>query len=190
MLKAIRIILLGVLLLFLCLCKAVWINTSKDNDSSVATSVGQLKIQPTDISGWQDDNASPPYAIFTSATLREAIDGGDGDFINHGGLIAGGIQSMMGANGKRIRSFSMDYGDQETALWYFQNLTSSITVRIHIPNYSDSIAVFDAGGGGTYTVFAYFKKFFFKLQLTSFQDESDALETAALFLDIYSSKIY
>ena len=188
MLKAIRIILLGVLLLFLCLCKAVWINTSKDNDSSVATSVGQLMLTTADVTGWQQ--AGQPFAIFSAATLNQALDGGDIPYIQNGGLIAVGIQEMTGSGGKQVELFCIDYGAEATAFSYFQTWTVQLTVPKKIPNYNDSLAVFESTGGGTAKVYAHFKKFYIEFRLSGFQDESDALETASLFLDIYASRIY
>ena len=136
MLKAIRNILWCMFLLSLCLCKAVWINTSKDNDSSVATSVDQLMLTSANATGWQPTGS--PYAIYTAATLNQYLDGGDVPYIQNGGLINAGIQSMASGS-KMVEFFCMDYGDQATAYSYFQTWVSTLTVTKKIPNYIATI---------------------------------------------------
>jgi len=185
MVKGIWNVLLCMFLLSFCTCKTIWINTSKDNDSSGANSVSQLEIMPTDVTGWQQ--VAPPWSIISASNLHTVMDGGDILYIqNH--VIEAGIQYLQGPNSKQIQTYCMDFGNQINSHQMFLDQKQTAPVILNIPNYPDTVAIAASALGGV-TVYAYFSKFYLELSLTGFQDQAEALQTASLFLDIYTSKI-
>ena len=188
MLKVNYKLLLCAFLSSMCLCKIVWINTSKDNDQSLANNVGQLQITPTDVTGWKQIAGPTGFATFSASNFNQDVDGGDDQYKKHH-MIEVTDQRLEGASGKQLKSFCFDFGDKTNALDMFDEQAQLITTKLHIPYYNDSVALAGGGIGGIYTVYAYFKKFYIEMQLTGMQDQSEMLQTAFLFLDLYASKI-
>jgi hypothetical protein len=192
MIKAICNILLCSLCVFFCVCKTVWINTSKENDSVGATSVGQLQITPTDVSGWTQSD----FNTYPGATLRGPLDGGADLYMAGGGgpgegqMIDAAIQDMTGPSGKSLTAYCMDYGNEISAIGMQQVLVNSFSNLVNIPYFSDTLAVgVPATSPGAITIYAHFNKFFIQLAITGCQNQTEALQTASLFLQIYQSKI-
>ena len=176
-------------LLTLCLCRTIWINTSKDNDLSSANSVGQLQITTMDVTGWRQTAGPTGFCIYSASNFNLDVDGGDRPYINNGGLIEIADQRLEGASTKQVMAWCMDFGDETMSRNMFKYQYNASTTRQDIPYYSDSIAVAANISGGQGSVYAYFKKFYIELQFTGLQDQTEVLQTASLFLDIYSSKI-
>ncbi|MGB7568168.1 MAG: hypothetical protein WBM07_09925 [Chitinivibrionales bacterium] len=187
MLKVTGKFLLCSFLLSFCLCKTIWINTSKDNDLSGANSVAQLQIMPADVSGWQQSGGASGWTILSASNLHTILDGGDMPYLqNH--LIEAGIQYLQGPSGKSLQVYCMDFGTETNSRQMVEDQKIQITTLLIIPNYPDSVAIASATLGGV-NAYAYFNKFYIELQLTGFQDQGEALRTASLFMDLYSSKI-
>jgi hypothetical protein len=180
-------IFLCALLLSFCVCKTIWINTSKDNDLSGANSVAQLQIMPTDVTGWQQTNGASGWVIVSASNLHNYIDGGDMLYITNN-LIEAGIQTLQGPSGKLLTVYCMDFGTVKWSQKTVSDQRNTIAIPLDIPNFPDSSAIAAANLGGV-TAYAYFNKFYFELALTGFQDQAEALRMASLFLDLYSSKI-
>jgi|GEM_PF-2162442 len=179
---------LCVLVSSLCLCKMIWINTSKDNDQSLANNVGQLQITTTDVTGWKQIAGPTGFSTFSASNFNQDVDGGDVPYTKNG-MIEVTDQRLEGSSGKQLKSYCMDFGDENKARTMFDDQITLITTRLHIPYYNDTVAIAGGGVGGTYVVYAHFKKYYIEMQITGMQDQSEMLQTAFLFLDLYASKI-
>lgn len=177
-----------VLALSICGCKTIWINTSAMNDLSGASNVVQLQISPTDVTGWQQVAGSDGFNVYSAQGLYKPLDGGADPF-NQKGVIEGIIQKLDGPTPTKLEAIVLDFGSEPKAITMFQFRVQTINPpQLIIPNFSDSMAFASSTLDGV-TVYAYIKKFYFEVALSGFQDQSEALQTASLFVDLYSSKI-
>ena len=83
----------------------------------------------------------------------------------------------------------MDFGNENKAQKMFTIKQESCSSKLKIPSYNDTVASACSGMVGNYTVYSFIKKFYIELQISGMQDQSEALQTASLFLDLYASKI-
>jgi len=175
-------------LLTLCLCRTIWINTSKDNDLSTANSVGQLQISSMDVTGWKQTAGPTGFCIFSASNFNLDVDGGVQLYIQNG-LIEVADQRVEGASGKQLTSYCMDFGNEIAARKMFDIQKLSCSTLLNIPYYSDTVGIAGNVSGGKGYIYAHFKKFYIELLFIGLQDQTEVLQTASLFLDIYSSKI-
>jgi hypothetical protein len=179
-------ILLCAFFLSFCVCKTIWINTSKENDSIGATTVDQLQITSADVGGWQLSD----YNIYSATGLRGPLDGGADQYISSG-LIEAAIQNLTGSSGKILQAYCMDFGNEENSITMDLVMKHNISGSpLPIPYFPDTVAQAQgASAAGVIAVYAHFKKFFIQLAITGCQNQIEALQTASLFLLIYQSKI-
>jgi hypothetical protein len=191
MIRALCKILLYTLPLTVCVCNTVWINTSKENDSVGATTVRQLQITPTDVSGWKQSD----FNTYSGAALRGPLDGG-ADMYMAGGpgggqMIEASIQDLTGPSSKVVQVYCMDYGNEVSSIAMQNVMEENISGSpLNIPYFSDTLAEGSpSSSAGAITVYSHFKKFFIQLSIFGCQNQIEALQTASLFLQIYQSKI-
>jgi hypothetical protein len=156
------------------------------NANPSSRTVSAFRIVNGDISGWTEA-ASSGYVAFTASTMNALVDGDAPKFTSEG-MLEGFRQNLDGADSKTLEAFVMDFGTDSAALNMFiikKNETSGYSA---IPGYSDSVAIADLSGLGACVTWAYFGRYFFKLTLGNYSDNTSKLNDAALFLDYYKNK--
>jgi hypothetical protein len=82
----------------------------------------------------------------------------------------------------------MDFGTTANAAAMVQRQASIYSPLINIPGYDSTVTIASPALGGI-TVFAHFGKFYIEVSFIGYQDQSQAISDAKLFLDLIKSKI-
>jgi hypothetical protein len=183
--------------------------------TSPGENVQQLEIANNEITGWGIDTtglgagylSQNPFAV-SAANLHNVIDGGDMQYLSEG-VIEAVFEYLQKYNSqKQATIFFMDFGTNARAAAMVQDWASHITadpiiiakppsytgedgwdtIPARIPGYDSTVAAVESTLGGI-TVFAHFSKFYIELSFTGYQDQSQAISDAKLFLDNIKSKV-
>lgn len=138
----------------------------------------------TEVSGWVDQ--SEYFATFDTIQLYDLIDGGATKYTEQG-LIDGIFQLLKNGNFS-YDIFFYNFGTSQKATNMFTIQSNSVSSKVVIPGYDESIAVGDEFLGGA-IIYAHFSQFELELSLGGYADIEQLKADAAQFLQVYESKI-
>ena len=163
--------------------------------TSPGENVQQLEIANNEITGWGIDtnglgagySSQNPFAV-SAANLHNVIDGGDMQYIDEG-CIEAIFEYLQKYNSfEQATIYFMDFGTTANAAAMVQRQASIYSPLINIPGYDSTVTIASPALGGI-TVFAHFGKFYIEVSFIGYQDQSQAISDAKLFLDLIKSKI-
>lgn len=156
------------------------------------SNIRQLEIANNEIPDWSVVKSADSFNVYTAANLHEVLDGGDLLYVQ-GGVVEIGIEDLEKAvnDTDYVYAYFMDFGTDINAAAMVQTEVSNFSGGdnpIVITGYDNNVALARGNLGGI-TVYAHFKKFYIELSFTGYQDQSQAISDAKLFLDLIKSKI-
>jgi hypothetical protein len=170
---------------------------------SLSMSLGVLKtmfqLSDTMIPQWKMKYASvdSSFTLWSASDLNDDIDGGYDEYTSRGMLQAADMQMVGPVNSEGDHyllywaSFVMDFGTEAKAKNMYDAHKENYYYpdeAVVIPGYDTSVA-FGEPGTGSLTVRAYYKNFYFKLELRKFPEPDTAIAKGKMFLDFFKSKI-
>jgi hypothetical protein len=166
-----------------CLCIITGCKVAGPNSSGSGFSVADFKVTD-ELSGWTGQAGS--YREFDPASLYEIIDGGAVPYERLG--LVEGITQVLQNNTKTISVFAEDFGTADNSLAIFNDKTGSLTQKLTITPYAQTMAIgFPLLGG--IAAYAHDRKYYFELNLTGYDDNESAVTDASLFLQTLIAKI-
>ena len=138
-----------------------------------------------EITDWADQ--AEYFVVFDTAQLYDLIDGGDEFYISKG-LVNGFTQRLLKNSGTICDPFIFNFGTVQNATTTFMAQSNNITTPVLLSGYSDSTVIGDEFGGGA-KIYAHFDRYELELSLMGYTDIELLKEDAALFLQVYESKI-
>ena len=178
-------VLITLVLVFFVVC------TSKSPTAPAAskTTVDQLEISDSAVSGWAKSSANADtFCTFPIDSFYSGDFGVDGKAIPYdsGGCKEIAYQTLTGPNSTVFRSYAMDFLTVSKASAMFGILKSMQVPNTAIPGFDISTAFVKSSISGA-TVYAHFNKFYIEITLVG--DSTTALASAGDFLGVFKEEI-
>jgi hypothetical protein len=156
------------------------------------TTVDQLEISDSDISGWAKSTANgDTFCTYPIDSFYNGPPGNiDGGAVPYDSIGCKEIayQTITGPSTMLCFSYAMDFITVSKASAMFGYEKFSQIPNVSIPNYTISNAFAKSIINGV-MVYAHFNKFYIEIKLIGFTDNTAALTSAGEFLDVFKGKI-
>jgi hypothetical protein len=156
------------------------------------TTVGQLEISDTAVSGWAKSTANgDTFCTYPIESFYNGPPGSiDGGAVPYDSIGCKEIayQTLTGPSPMISSSYAMDFVTVAKATNMFGILKSSQIPNLAVPGFDISTAFGKSLTDGA-MVYAHFNKFYMEITLVGFTDKSTALATASEFLGVFKGKI-
>lgn len=158
-------------------------------DQSNQKSLPDLCLSSGTISGW-NSSGSAGCTVQGKDQLRNLIDGGDVVYLERG-LFQYINQDLTGSAGKTVSILIMDFETADKAkVMYDYALENKVSDELPITGYDRSVAAMNAiTGGRTFSVYAWFDRFYFELVFSEMEGSTDGNNNAGQFLSTYQTKL-
>jgi hypothetical protein len=181
-------VLITLVLVFFVVC------TSKSPTAPAAskTTVGQLEISDTSVSGWAKSTANgDTFCTYPIDSFYNGPPGSiDGGAIPYDSIGCKEIayQTLTGPGPMISSSYAMDFATIAKASAMFEYKKFSQIPNLAVPGFDLSTAFAKSLTNGA-TVYTHFNKFFIEITLLGYTDDAAALDPASKFLDVFKEKI-
>ena len=152
----------------------------------------KFKVADNEIAGWTlqtvdpSQPSVPTFKVYTAATLKDRIDGGDEIYLQKGMRLAM-FQEMVGANDTTCQIVAMDFGTSDQANAEYNVQLSTTEADVAIPGYDASTAMGYSTLTGV-TLVGHVKAFYFEVEIDGISDQTAAAQAAASFFKALATK--